>query len=94
MLCIRPIPAFNDNYIWLISREGDNQAFVVDPGDATVVEQALQEHQLNLSGILITHHHFDHTGGLVPLREKYQPVVYGPDNLDVRGGLMCGCLRA
>ncbi|MEH6588432.1 MAG: hydroxyacylglutathione hydrolase [Halioglobus sp.] len=85
MLCIRPIPAFNDNYIWLISREGDDQAFVVDPGDAAVVEQALQEHQLNLSGILITHHHFDHTGGLVQLREKYRPVVYGPDNSAIEG---------
>ena len=85
MLCIHPIPAFNDNYIWLISTTAGDQAFVVDPGDAAVVEQALEERKLQLAGILITHHHFDHVGGLADLKAKHNPVVYGPDNPAIQG---------
>lgn len=85
MLCIHPIPAFNDNYIWLICIDGTDQAYVVDPGDAKVVEQALEERQLQLTGVLITHHHFDHVGGLADLKAKYNPVVYGPDNPSIDG---------
>ncbi|TDG13777.1 hydroxyacylglutathione hydrolase [Seongchinamella unica] len=85
MFNIRPIEAFSDNYIWLISRDDDKQAFVVDPGDASVVEQALSAQELELSGILITHHHFDHVGGLAELKAAHQPVVYGPDNPAIEG---------
>ena len=85
MLTVQPIAAFSDNYIWLITREGETGAFVVDPGDASVVEQALESASLDLAGILITHHHFDHVGGLAELRARYQPVVYGPDNPAIEG---------
>lgn len=85
MLTIRPISAFDDNYIWLITRQGDNEAFVVDPGDGRVVLETLQTEGLKLSGILITHHHFDHTGGLEQLREAFSPTVYGPDNPAIDG---------
>ncbi|GAB4398433.1 MAG: hydroxyacylglutathione hydrolase [Rhodoferax sp.] len=71
-----PLPAFNDNYIWLLHDTRD--ALVVDPGDAEVVEQALEQHGLRLSVILVTHHHGDHTGGVAALREHWQPAVYGP----------------
>ena len=85
MLRISPIEAFSDNYIWLIQRESDNRAFVVDPGDPAVVEQALESAGLELAGILITHHHFDHVGGLQALKAAHQPVVYGPANPGIEG---------
>ena len=91
MLNIQPIAAFTDNYIWLLSDPQTQQAFVVDPGDAEPVRAALQQQKLELTGILLTHHHFDHVGGVQALCEEVQPVVYGPhnqaiDNIDTRLG--------
>lgn len=71
-----PVPAFNDNYIWLLHR--DACAVVVDPGDAAPVEAALTEHGLRLTAILVTHHHADHQGGVAALAERWQAAVYGP----------------
>ncbi|MFV8817280.1 hydroxyacylglutathione hydrolase [Haliea sp. E17] len=85
MLQIRPIPAFDDNYIWLITREGHTGACVVDPGDAAPVEAVLQREGLQLDTVFITHHHFDHVGGLARLIERYAPLVYGPDNPAIAG---------
>ena len=85
MLTIAPIPAFDDNYIWLIFDQASRQAFVVDPGDATPVLETLQKLELNLSGVLITHHHFDHVGGLAALRAKFDPLVFGPRNPAIDG---------
>jgi hydroxyacylglutathione hydrolase len=85
MLTIAPIPAFDDNYIWLIYDQASRQAFVVDPGDATPVLEALQNLDLTLAGVLITHHHFDHVGGLSQLRSRFDPVVYGPRNPAIDG---------
>lgn len=84
MLNISPIPAFNDNYIWLI--EHRDCAWVVDPGDPAPVLDVLKQKQLTLTGILITHHHFDHTGGIAPLREHFPATrIYGPDNPQIDG---------
>lgn len=80
MIQIEPIQAFTDNYIWCLYDDSSKQAIVVDPGDAAPVRMALAEHDLQLAGIFITHHHFDHTGGLDDLlRDKSIP-VYGPYN--------------
>lgn len=70
------VPAFSDNYIWLI-RQGD-AAVVVDPGDAAPVLAALQAQGLRLAAILLTHHHGDHTGGVLRLLEHARVPVYGP----------------
>lgn len=88
-LTISPINAFSDNYIWLISN--GHQAFVVDPGDADPVMAALSTSQLDLSGILITHHHFDHTGGLAELQSLTGCATWGP--VDSPGGTFDHTLR-
>lgn len=77
MLELIPIPAFTDNYLWLLVR-GD-RAVVVDPGDAAPVQRALAERGLRLEAILVTHHHPDHVGGVAALRAQYPVPVYGPD---------------
>ena len=77
-LVIQPIEAFSDNYIWLLTR-GD-QAFVVDPGDAGPVLERLEIDNLKLQGILITHHHFDHIGGVEALVSHTGCRVWGPKN--------------
>lgn len=78
MLDARPIPAFSDNYIWLLTN-GGKQAFVVDPGDGQPVLEALARRGLELGGILVTHHHPDHVGGVDTLLAQCGGVpVYGP----------------
>ncbi len=75
---IHPIPAFSDNYIWLFTDALEQQACVVDPGDAAVVTDYLNRHGLTLSTILVTHHHADHTGGVKDLVKQFNADVYGP----------------
>lgn len=70
------LPAFADNYIWLL--HDGTQAVVVDPGDAAPVHAALDAMDLILAGILVTHHHADHVGGVDALRGRLQGPVYGP----------------
>ncbi len=83
MLHIKSIPAFNDNYIWLI-QNNQNLCAVVDPGDAEPVIAYLEANQLELVTILITHHHWDHTGGIEKLVAKYPTItVLGPENSNI-----------
>jgi hydroxyacylglutathione hydrolase len=80
-LQIVPLPAFQDNYIWLLGRQGSDRAVAVDPGDAVPVLRYLTERKLNLTGILVTHHHSDHIGGLPDLAGHFPGVsVFGPAN--------------
>lgn len=77
MLDLSPIPAFDDNYIWAL-RHGQ-QAWLVDPGDAEPALAWLHQQGLQLAGLLITHHHGDHIGGIAGLT-AHQPdlPIYGP----------------
>lgn len=77
------IPAFKDNYIWLLRRGRD--AFVVDPGDAAPVEARLAADGLRLAGILITHHHADHQGGVGALLENHRCPVLAPAEESITG---------
>lgn len=70
------LPAFTDNYIWML--HDGREALVVDPGEAAPVIEALQTHGLRLSGILVTHHHGDHVGGVDALRSVLHGPVHGP----------------
>jgi len=78
MLNVIAVPAFQDNYLWLIVPDDGNGCYAVDPGDATPIEAALKTHGLELSGILLTHHHWDHTGGVETLLNHRSIPVYGP----------------
>ncbi|MDP1539881.1 MAG: hydroxyacylglutathione hydrolase [Moraxellaceae bacterium] len=76
-MTIFPIACFLDNYIWCIQVE--NSLWVVDPGDASPVLEYLHQHSLSLGGILLTHHHADHTGGVNALLAHKNVAVYGPE---------------
>ena len=81
MINVRPIPAFDDNYIWLLTRSGYPGCVVVDPGDEDPVIERLQADHLRLDAILITHKHGDHVGGIRGLKARWpDAVVYGPAN--------------
>lgn len=75
MFKITAIPALQDNYIWAI--HNDAQAVVVDPGEAAPVLNFLADHELTLNGILCTHRHHDHIGGIEKLCAVYNVPVYG-----------------
>jgi hydroxyacylglutathione hydrolase len=75
-LSVVPIPAFSDNYLWLI--HNGVHAAIVDPGDAEPVLAALDAHRLSLNAILLTHHHADHVGGVPRLLQHFNVPVYGP----------------
>ncbi len=80
------IPAFKDNYIWAIHSLEGSQLVVVDPGSADPVLEYLQTNNLTLSAILVTHHHWDHSGGVVALLKQFPNIqVYGPANEKVEG---------
>lgn len=88
MDAIIPLPAFRDNYIWLLRR--GRHAVVVDPGDAAPVQAYLQAENLALSAILVTHHHPDHVGGVGALLDSAPPnakaiPVFGPGRENIAG---------
>jgi len=80
---IQSIKAFNDNYIWLISTNEGN--LVIDPGESEPVRDYMLQKQLQLTDILITHHHYDHVGGILDLREDINGRVFGPNNSQIEG---------
>lgn len=75
---LNSIPAFQDNYIWILSQE-DGRCLIVDPGDADPVLAALAANQWHPEAILLTHHHQDHVGGVQKLKQAFPDItVYGP----------------
>jgi hydroxyacylglutathione hydrolase len=79
MIQIDALPAFNDNYIWLLQDTARKRCAVVDPGDAQpVLDWLTKNGDWQLSDILITHHHHDHVGGVERLKSATGARVYGP----------------
>jgi hydroxyacylglutathione hydrolase len=78
MLTLIALPAFDDNYIWV--QHDDRHAIAVDPGDPAPLIAYLDAHRLALTAVFITHHHRDHTGGNLVLRQRYDCAIYAPDN--------------
>ncbi|WP_440876865.1 hydroxyacylglutathione hydrolase [Thalassotalea sp. PLHSN55] len=88
---VTAIPAFSDNYIWALTQSTSDNLVLVDPGDAKVCIDYIEQHNKVLTDILITHHHSDHIGGLADLRrycqQKSWPLcVYFPKNNDIKEG--------
>ena len=74
---IHQIPLWEDNYIYLLHEQQKNKTAVIDPGEAEAVQQFLKSNNLKLDCILNTHHHFDHTGGNLKLKEEWNCKIYG-----------------
>ena len=83
MTTIIPVPAFTDNYIWLMT--DGRHAAVVDPGDAAPVLAYLERHGLDLCAIVATHHHNDHVGGNLGLLARHDVPVFGPARETIPG---------
>ncbi len=71
---IYPLRALKDNYIWVLAEDQQGLAWVVDPGDAKVVINHLEDLDFELEGILLTHHHLDHSGGIPELLNYYKNI--------------------
>lgn len=80
MLQIIPIPALSDNYIWAIMQNED--VIIVDPSEAQPVLDFIAKNSLNLTAILLTHNHHDHTDGVSEIVQQYPSIpVYGPNEV-------------
>ena len=78
-LSIELIPCLRDNYAYLVRDEGEGLCAVVDPSEPDPVKAKLKERGAKLTHILNTHHHFDHTGGNIPLKEEFGAIIVGPE---------------
>ncbi len=83
------VPAFSDNYIWLlcnevvgeVSKSKKNYGLIVDPGDPRQLLITLEQQQIQPIAVLLTHLHFDHANGLAKLTESYPDLpIYGPQS--------------
>ncbi|XGC79521.1 hydroxyacylglutathione hydrolase [Bdellovibrio bacteriovorus] len=71
------IPIFEDNYVFaLINEQG--HVVLVDPGESTPVEKFLEHNDYDICGILLTHHHNDHIGGVTELIKTFPAPIYAP----------------
>ncbi|QDK45816.1 hydroxyacylglutathione hydrolase [Bdellovibrio sp. ZAP7] len=72
------IPIFEDNYVFCLIDDNNQEAFVIDPGEAAKTSQYLKDNGLKLKGVLLTHHHNDHVGGVRPLVSEHPAPIYAP----------------
>jgi hydroxyacylglutathione hydrolase len=80
-MSIIPIPAFKDNYIWAIVNEQQHTLICVDPGDAAPVLEYVRRNHLQLTSVLITHHHSDHCAGIEVLLQTFPKLtIYAPND--------------
>jgi hydroxyacylglutathione hydrolase len=85
MLQFTPIPAYSDNYIWLIGSTSGPEVAVVDPGEAQPVLAAIGDRGLRLAAVLLTHHHGDHVGGVEEILACHPVPVFGPARESIAG---------
>lgn len=77
-LQVKLISIFNDNYVFVITDLNSKKCVVVDPGESDSVETFLNQHQLKLEAIILTHHHDDHIGGALELKTNWKVPVFAP----------------
>ena len=85
MLEIVPVPAFSDNYLWLVHDGASGETAVVDPGDAKPVLAELASRGWTLTQIWNTHWHPDHVGGNLAVKEATGATVSGPAGESIPG---------
>jgi hydroxyacylglutathione hydrolase len=80
-----PVPAFNDNYLWLVHDDASGETAVVDPGDATPVLAETERRGWAITQIWNTHWHPDHTGGNLAIKEATSALISGPASENIPG---------
>ena len=74
---IQTIKCLKDNYSYLIIDETNLNGCVIDPSEAKPIIDFVEGNNINLKYILNTHHHFDHVGGNIELKKKYNSKIIG-----------------
>ena len=85
MLEIIPLPALKDNYIWLLKNKISRHVAIVDPSEAEPVLNVIKSEGLIPIAIMITHHHWDHVGGIPGITEQFDIPVYTQKTETVEG---------
>jgi hydroxyacylglutathione hydrolase len=85
MLEIVPVPAFADNYLWLVNDSDSGETAVVDPGDAAPVLAEANRRGWTIGQVWNTHWHPDHTGGNLAVKEASDATVSGPASESIPG---------
>ena len=85
MLEIIPLPALKDNYIWLLKNKISRHVAIVDPSEAKPVLDHIKSHNLIPLAIMITHHHWDHVGGILEITKQFDIPVYAPKTDNIEG---------
>jgi hydroxyacylglutathione hydrolase len=75
---VQAIPAFTDNYVWMVGSSDAQAVAIIDPGEADPVLRILSDSRLKVAAILLTHHHEDHVGGVAEILREHQAPVFGP----------------
>jgi hydroxyacylglutathione hydrolase len=80
-----PVPAFSDNYIWLVHDEASGETAIVDPGDAAPALAEAERRGWKVTQVWNTHHHWDHSGGNLAMKEATGCTVSGPAAENIPG---------
>ena len=76
-ISIISLSQLKDNYCYLVLK--NKKAIIIDPAESTLIIQYIKDNQFDLSAILLTHHHLDHTAGVKKILENFSVPVYSPD---------------
>jgi len=82
---IVPVPAFSDNYLWLVHDQSSGETAVVDPGDAAPVLAEAKQRGWTIDQVWNTHWHPDHTGGNLAIKQATGARISGPASENIPG---------